>query len=46
MSGKAELFSWRSVEDELTVKYLENLDISKICAVLDDVNISSFYLYG
>ena len=23
MAGKAELFSWRSVEDKLAVKYLE-----------------------
>ena len=27
MCGKAEPFSWRSVEDELAVKYLENLDV-------------------
>ena len=27
MGGKAEPFSWRSVEDELAVKYLENLDV-------------------
>ena len=27
MGGKAELFSWRSVEDELAVKFLENLDV-------------------
>ena len=27
MVGKAEPFSWRSAEDELAVKYLENLDI-------------------
>ena len=27
MTGKAEPFSWRSVEDELAVKYLENLDV-------------------
>ena len=27
MVGKAEPFSWRSVEDELAVKYLENLDV-------------------
>ena len=27
MAGKAESFSWRSVEDELAVKYLENLDV-------------------
>ena len=27
MAGKAEPFSWRSVEDELAVKYLENLDV-------------------
>ena len=27
MSGKAEPFSWRSVEDKLAVNYLENLDI-------------------
>ena len=26
-SWKAEPFSWRSVEDELAVKYLENLDV-------------------
>ena len=26
MGGKAEPFSWRSVEDELAIKYLENLD--------------------
>ena len=26
MGGKAEPFSWRLVEDELAVKYLENLD--------------------
>ena len=25
MAGKAETFSWRSGEDELAVKYLENL---------------------
>ena len=30
MIGKAEPFSCRSVEDELGVKYLENLDVSKI----------------
>ena len=27
MGGKAETSSWRSVEDELAVKYLENLDV-------------------
>ena len=27
MAGKAETFSWTSVEDELVVKYLENLDV-------------------
>ena len=27
MTGKAETFSWRSGEDELAVKYLENLDV-------------------
>ena len=27
MAGKAECFSWRSLEDELAVKYLENLDV-------------------
>ena len=27
MAGKAETFSWRSGEDELAVKYLENLDV-------------------
>ena len=27
MAGKAEPFSWGSVEDELAVKYLENLDV-------------------
>ena len=27
MAGKAEPFSWRSDEDELAVKYLENLDV-------------------
>ena len=27
MTGKAEPFSWRSVEDELAVKCLENLDV-------------------
>ena len=27
MTGKAETFSWRSGEDELPVKYLENLDV-------------------
>ena len=27
MGGKAEPFSWRSVEDEFAVKYLENLDV-------------------
>ena len=27
MAGKAEPFSRRSVEDELAVKYLENLDV-------------------
>ena len=27
MTGKAEPFSWRSVEDKLAVKYLENLDL-------------------
>ena len=27
MGGKAEPFSWRLVEDELAVKYLENLDV-------------------
>ena len=27
MAGKAEPFSWRSVEDEFAIKYLENLDV-------------------
>ena len=27
MVGKTEPFSWRSAEDELAVKYLENLDV-------------------
>ena len=27
MAGKAEPFSWRSVEDEHAVRYLENLDV-------------------
>ena len=27
IAGKAEPFLWRSVEDELAVKYLENLDV-------------------
>ena len=27
MAGKADPFSWRSVEDELAVKYLGNLDV-------------------
>ena len=27
MAGKAEPFSWRSVEDELAVKCLEDLDV-------------------
>ena len=27
MGGKAEPFSWRSVEDELAVEYLENSDV-------------------
>ena len=27
MPGKVELFSWRSVEGELAVKYIENLDV-------------------
>ena len=27
MDGKIESFSWRSVEDELAVKYLENSDV-------------------
>ena len=27
MGGKVERFSWRSVEDELAVKYLQNLDV-------------------
>ena len=27
MARKAEPFSWRSAEDELAVKYLENLDV-------------------
>ena len=27
MAGKVEPFSWRSVEDELAVKYLVNLDV-------------------
>ena len=27
MTGKAEPFSWRSVEDKLAVKYLENFDV-------------------
>ena len=40
MGGKAEPFLWRSVEDELAVKYLENLDVLKICAILNDVKCS------
>ena len=40
MGGKAEPFSWRSVEDDLAVKYLENLDVYKICAILNDVKYS------
>ena len=31
MAGKTEPFSGRSVEDELVVKYLENLVTEKIC---------------
>ena len=31
MAGKAESFSWRQVEYELPVKYLENLAFEKIC---------------
>ena len=27
MAGKTEPFSWRSVEDKLAVKYLENLNV-------------------
>ena len=27
IARKAEPFSWRSVEDELAVKYLENVDV-------------------
>ena len=27
MAGKPEPFSWRSVEDKLAVKYLDNLDV-------------------
>ena len=27
MGGKVETFSWRSVEDELAVKYLDILDV-------------------
>ena len=27
MAGKVEPFSWRSVEDELAVKYLVDLDV-------------------
>ena len=30
MAGKAEHFSWRSVEDELAVKYLEYLDAENL----------------
>ena len=40
MVGKAEPFSWRSVDDELAVEYLENLDVSKICVILNDVKYS------
>ena len=35
IAGKVEPFSWRSVEDELTVKYLENLDVWKICGYFE-----------
>ena len=35
MTGKAEPFSWRSVEDKLAVKYLENLDVQKICGYFE-----------
>ena len=31
LAGKAEPFSWKKVEYELVVKYLENLAIEKIC---------------
>ena len=40
MGGKAETFSWSSVEDELAVNYLENLDIQKICSILNDIKNS------
>ena len=40
MGGKAESFSWSSVEDELAVNYLENLDIQKICSILNDIKNS------
>ena len=35
MAGKGEPFSWRQVEDELAVKYLENLAIAKICGYFE-----------
>ena len=40
MGGKAESFSWSSVEDELAVNYLENLDVQKICSILNDIKNS------
>ena len=40
MGGKAEPFPWRLVEDELAIKYFENLDVYKICAILSDVKCS------
>ena len=40
MGGKAETFSWSSVEDELAVNYLENLDVQKICSIFNDIKNS------
>ena len=39
MAGKAENFSWRSGEDELVVKYLENVDVC-FAAILNDFKCS------
>ena len=40
MAGKAETFSWRSDEDELAIKYLENLEFWISAVILNDVKYS------
>ena len=40
MFGKADPFPGRLVEDELAVKYLENLEFRKSAAILNDVQYS------